>query len=134
MRALTHLGDANAPDLDDGDSDGIRNLAEYGLNLLPETPDAAPLAVTRFIYAEGERMRMFIQREPAHNDVTIEVRAADSPAGPWTVIATSTLGAPFTSARRSLTPRSLAGSGRAADAQPRRRRGLRSRARLGRSG
>jgi hypothetical protein len=92
---FTHLGDANAPDLGDDDSDGIRTLAEYGLNLLPETPDGAPLAVTRFIYAEGERLRMFIQRDPAHNDVTIEVQAADSPAGSWTVIATSALGAPY---------------------------------------
>lgn len=35
-------------------------------------------------------------REPARNDVTIYVEAADSPAGPWTTVATSTNGAVFT--------------------------------------
>jgi uncharacterized delta-60 repeat protein len=92
---LTHLGDANAPDLGDGDSDGIRNLAEYGLNLLPETPDASPLVIARFTYAEGERLRVFLQRDPTHDDVTIDVQATESPDGPWTTIAISTLGAPF---------------------------------------
>ncbi len=92
---LTHLGDPNAPDLDDPDRDGLRTLAEYGLNLPPETPGGAPLPVDRFTYTEGERLRVFLQREPAHNDVTIEVQAADSPAGPWSMLAVSTLGAPF---------------------------------------
>ncbi len=54
-----------------------------------------PLAVTRFTYAEGERLRVFFQRDPTHNDVTLEVQAADSPAGPWATVAISTLGAPF---------------------------------------
>jgi uncharacterized delta-60 repeat protein len=92
---LTHLGDANAPDLDDPDRDGLRTLAEYGLNLPPETPGGAPLPVDRFTYVEGERLRVFLQRDPAHNDVTIEVQAADSPAGPWSMLAISTLGATF---------------------------------------
>ena len=52
----------------------------------------------RFPYAEGERLRVIFSRDPARNDVTIEVQAADSPAGSWTTVATSTLGAPFTRA------------------------------------
>ncbi len=40
-------------------------------------------------------LRVFIQRNPAHNDVQIEVQAAFLPTGPWTAIATSTLGSPF---------------------------------------
>ena len=48
--------------------------------------------MTRFPYAEGERLRMFFTRDPARNDVTIEVQAADRPAGPWTTVAASTLG------------------------------------------
>ena len=88
---LTQLGDANAPDLGDPDGDGLVNLAEYALNLSPTAPSLPP-AVTRFVYAEGERLRMFFTRDPARNDVTLEVQAADSPAGPWTSVAASVLG------------------------------------------
>ena len=35
---------------------------------------------------------MFFTRDPVRNDVTIEAQAADSPAGPWTTVAASTLG------------------------------------------
>ena len=91
---FTHLGDAAAPDDGDADGDGLLTLAEYGLNLLPETSSAVP-GVTLFTYAEGERLRIFVERDPAHDDVTIEVQASESPAGPWASIATSLLGAPF---------------------------------------
>ena len=73
------------------DFDGLVHLAEYALNLSPTAPSLPP-AVTRFAYAEGERLRMFFTRDPARNDVTLEVQAADSPAGPWTTVAASTLG------------------------------------------
>ena len=93
---LINLGNADAPDLGDPDFDGLLTLAEYGLNLPPQTPNGAPFAATRFTYAEGERLRVFIQRDPAHNDVTVEVQASDSPAGTWDTVAASTLGSPFT--------------------------------------
>ena len=80
-----------APDLGDTDFDGLVHLAEYALNLSPTAPSLPP-AVTRFVYAEGERLRMFFTRDPARNDVTLEVQSADSPAGPWTTVAASTLG------------------------------------------
>ncbi len=92
---LTHIGDANSPDLGDPDGDGILTLAEYGLSLLPETPSVIP-AVSALDYAEGRRLRMLIQRDPSHNDVTVEVQAAGSVSGPWTTVATSTLGSQFT--------------------------------------
>ena len=41
-------------------------------------------------------MQIFIQRDPTHNDVTLEVQTADSVTGTWNTVATSTLGAPFT--------------------------------------
>ncbi len=94
---LLHLGDAAAPDDGDPDGDGFLTLAEYGLNLLPEAPSVAP-GVTLFSYAEGGRLRIFLQRDPAHDDVTIEVQASGSPGGPWTPVATSVLGAPFSGA------------------------------------
>jgi len=37
-----------------------------------------------------------VPRDPARNDVTIEVQATGSLSGPWTSIATSANGAPFT--------------------------------------
>ena len=44
--------------------------------------------VARHLYAEGERLQMVFTR----NDVTLAVQSADSPAGPWTTVAASTLG------------------------------------------
>ena len=88
---LTQLGNANAPDLGDTDFDGLVHLAEYALNLSPTAPSLPPPA-ERHLYAEGERLRMFFTRDAARNDVTIAVQSADSPAGPWTTVAASTLG------------------------------------------
>ena len=88
---LANLGSYAAPDLGDTDFDGLALLAEYALVLSP-TASSAPPAVTRFVYAAGERLRMFFTRDPARNDVTLEVQSADSPAGPWTTVAASTLG------------------------------------------
>lgn len=88
------LGDANASDMSDPDKDALPTLAEYGLTLPPEQPSLPP-AMTLFPYAEGDRLRMLLTRDPARNDVTIKVRAAPSPDGPWTNVATSTLGTPF---------------------------------------
>jgi uncharacterized delta-60 repeat protein len=95
MWKLAQLGDSLAPDSGDPDKDGLATLAEYGLNTSPAVPDATPLTVERSIFPEGERLRVFLQRDPAHNDVTVEVQSADSVAGPWTTVATSALGAPF---------------------------------------
>ncbi len=92
---FTQLGDANAPDLGDPDADGLQTLAEYALVLPPAVPSSGSM-VTRATYAEGERLRMTLTRDPARSDVTVEVQAAASLAGPWTSVATSTLGAPFT--------------------------------------
>ena len=80
--------------LGDTDGDGIFNLIEYALLLSPASPSQLPGAST-FSYVEGDRLRMFVPRDPARNDITTEVQAADSPAGPWTTLATSTLGTPF---------------------------------------
>jgi hypothetical protein len=94
---LQQLGDADASDLGDIEADGLVHLAEYGLVLSPLVPNRPP-AVARFVYAEGARLRMTLTRDPARNDVTIEVQAGSVPAGPWTTVATSALGAPFTGA------------------------------------
>ena len=91
---LVQLGNADASDLGDTESDGLVHLAEYALVRSPTIPNPPP-AVSRFVYAEGSRLRMFVTRDSARNDVTIEAQAASAVAGPWTTVATSTLGAPF---------------------------------------
>jgi uncharacterized repeat protein (TIGR03803 family) len=92
---LQYLGDANANDLGDPDRDGVRTTDEYALRLLPTTSDTPP-AVSFASYPEGVRLRLLLPRDPTRLDVTIEVLAASDLAGPWTVIARSILGAPFT--------------------------------------
>ena len=52
--------------------------------------------MTRFDYAEGARLRMLLTRDPARNDVTVEVQAGPALAGPWATVASSAFGAPFT--------------------------------------
>ena len=88
---MTHLSNVNAPDLGDGDRDGLSLLAEYAFSLSP-TASSLPPPVERHLYAEGERLRIFFTRDTVRNDVTLEVQAAASPAGPWTTVAASTLG------------------------------------------
>ena len=93
---LAQLGDALSPDSEDPDGDGTSTLAEYALLKLPGIPDGASLIASRANYAEGERLRVFVPRDPARHDVAVVVEGAGSPAGPWSPLATSTLGAPFT--------------------------------------
>ena len=88
---LTQLGNANAPDLGDTDADGLAHLAEYGLNLSPTAPSLPP-PTERYIYQDGERLRVFFTRDPTRNDVTIEVQATSNLTSEWTTIATSALG------------------------------------------
>jgi hypothetical protein len=93
----TQTGDANAPDADDADRDGVSNQLEYTLGLNPREPDRSALPQgTAFDYVDGRRLRILVPRDPAHSDVTVEVQAAGDAAGPWTTVAASVLGAPFT--------------------------------------
>lgn len=93
---MAQIGDPNSPDLGDPDNDGIPALTEYALLLKATTPDAGALPYAAIkVYAEGNRLRMMVPRDPARNDVTLEVQAAASLAGPWVSIATSANGAPF---------------------------------------
>ena len=50
------------------------------------------------VYPDGRRLRMVFTRDPARDDVNIEVLAAGDVTGPWTVIASSPLGAPTSGA------------------------------------
>jgi hypothetical protein len=91
---IAQLGQLVA-DLADLDGDGHLELMEYALLMDPKmfsTPPSAGL----FTYVEGDRLRMFVPRDPAHFDITVHVEVTgDLIAGPWTPVATSSLGAPF---------------------------------------
>lgn len=81
----------------DPDGDRLPNLLEYALGLDPVTPDGAslPTPVLEGDHA-SQRLRIFFNRLPERNDVSIVVESASSPAGPWSVIASSANGESFT--------------------------------------
>jgi autotransporter-associated beta strand protein len=88
----THAGVAATAAFDaDPDQDGLRNGIEYLLGAAPAASSASPLTTS---VADG-RLRLTFPRRPTANDVTAVVQGADSPAGPWTDLASSTGGAPF---------------------------------------
>lgn len=94
---LQQVGSVDAADQFDPDKDGVALLTEYALLLSPLAQDYALLPRPRlFQYPDGQHLRLFFKRDPTRSDVTIEVQAASSPAGPWTTIASSVLGAPTT--------------------------------------
>lgn len=88
---MARLGDPAAPDDGDPDRDGQPNLLEYALGRLPTVPDAAPLPSS----LAGGFLTLTVPRDPARNDLTLTVEATGNLAGPWTALATSTLGSAF---------------------------------------
>ncbi len=94
---LAELGSSQTSGLlADPDFDGQATLVEYALGTLPHVSNGSLLTGSRFTYSEGDRLRILVPRDPAKNDITVEVLAAPDLIGPWSVVATSTLGAPFT--------------------------------------
>lgn len=91
---MTYLGSPNAHDWEDPDLDRIVNVIEYATCRLPGVSDSS-FSAEPYTYAEGERLRMFVTRDPNRNDVVIMVETAPLVSGPWTAVATSTNGAPF---------------------------------------
>lgn len=90
---LNELGDRHAPDLGDPDSDGLANLVEYFLGSSPVT--SSPLAVPAAEWVDG-RLQITVPRDPERNDVSASIQVASDLAGPWSTLATSTAGQPFT--------------------------------------
>jgi hypothetical protein len=90
------LGDPDAPDSGDPDFDGLDNLVEYGLGLIPTQSDPSagidPLITT---YAEGDRLAVVVPRNPMNSDITVVVESSADLMNPWTMLATSHHGLPF---------------------------------------
>lgn len=82
-----------AGDAADPDGDGVSNLLERALGSDPNlsTPDAVPQ-----VAIAGGKLTIFFACNAAATDVTLSVLGADSPSGPWTELARSTAGGPFT--------------------------------------
>ena len=72
--------------------DGIPNLFKYALNMNPATPGTLPQPQAKD-YSGARHLSLTFQRDPFKTDLTYEVQAADSPAGPWTTLASSVGGA-----------------------------------------
>ena len=84
----------NAADTATPDHDGITNLVKYALVLTPGTSGTGTPSMGEMrTYAEGQRLALVFNRDPARNDVTIHVEVANNPSGPWVELAASTNGA-----------------------------------------
>lgn len=92
----THFGSpaatGNAADTADPDADGRNNLLEYALGSAPAAANAGPPAELELVSVEGDpspHLTLAFNRV-ADPVLTYAVEAADSPAGPWSVIWNST--------------------------------------------
>jgi uncharacterized delta-60 repeat protein len=89
---------ANAGDAaDDADpnGNGIKNLLEYALDGDPRggTTGSGILPQSGI---GSNRLQLVFSRSTSRTDVVLTLKGADSPLGPWTDLAVSTGGAPFT--------------------------------------
>lgn len=104
----THPSDANGipwistnlSDLADPDNDGIVNLLEYAHGTNPNAPaTGSPIQTTTV----GGALALVFPRNTAATDLILTVQGADSMSGPWTNLASSTLGATFTATLGGVT-------------------------------
>lgn len=79
--------EGDAADMANPSKDGIPNLMKYAVGADPaQTSTPPPITVQDH---SGERyLSITFSRNPEAIDLTYEVEAADSPVGPWTIVAT----------------------------------------------
>jgi len=84
----------------DPDHDGINNLLEYALG---GNPTLASLAPWPLPHTTTGKLALTFTRTLSTTDLTLTVQAADSPAGPWTDLASSVNGAAMSALLGGLT-------------------------------
>jgi uncharacterized repeat protein (TIGR03803 family) len=93
---LNELNGSATGDLDDPDRDGLKNLTEYGLVKNPKIFDSG-IPIASFVNTPTDRrLALTFERDPARTDIIISVQGAFEVSGPWSTIASSANGAPFT--------------------------------------
>jgi autotransporter-associated beta strand protein len=89
----THANTGESADLADPDHDGSVNLVEYALT---GNPRAAAIGHLPRGHLRGGKLTLIFERNLTATDLTLTVQAADTPAGPWSDLASSINGTPFT--------------------------------------
>ncbi|MFA6960771.1 MAG: autotransporter-associated beta strand repeat-containing protein [Opitutaceae bacterium] len=89
-----------AEDTADPDADGLVNLLEYALGGNPLSPLDPPLSISSL---DAGKLTLTFIRTLTNTDITLTVQAAETPSGPWTELATSVHGSPFSAAAGSVT-------------------------------
>ena len=103
---LSHFGtissSGSAADTADPDGDGCSNLLEYATG---DDPNVANAAATPQVSVVDGRLTLSFTRNTAAIDLTLSVLGTDDLTTPlpWTVLATSTGGAPFTAGASGAT-------------------------------
>jgi hypothetical protein len=88
----THANTGEAADLADPDHDGSVNLIEYALT---GNPHAAATGHLPRGHLRGGKLTLIFERNLTATDLNLTVQAADTPAGPWSDLASSINGTPF---------------------------------------
>ena len=92
----TTANSGNAADDADPNHNGIANLLEYALGGDPLGHATGSEILPHATRGAGNALQLSFTRYLDRTDLTLTVQAADSPAGPWSDLATSAAGGTFT--------------------------------------
>ena len=99
----TILNADNAADTADPNNNGIANLTEYALNGDPTGTTTGTSILPTCGRNASQQLQFHFTRYTDRTDLYLTVQGADSPAGPWTDLARSSLGAVFASLVSGVT-------------------------------
>lgn len=92
----THENAGNAADLADPNGNGAINLLEYALGGIPVGSGGGTAFLPQVSTGPGNRLQISFTRQTDRSDLVLTVQGSDSLTGPWTDLAQSANGAPFT--------------------------------------